>query len=84
MTTIEQVSKLRAALPRGRKDPWMNCCKSKRVLLQRALKKKTLTSLTAGEYAAVQEWLVYIKGEQAAANRDIQDQLMQVSQIAKQ
>lgn len=84
MTIIEQVRKLRAELPRGRKDPWTNCCKSKRILLQRALKKKTLSSLTAGEYAAVQEWLAYMQGEQAAANREMQEQVSQITQITKQ
>lgn len=83
MTTIEQVRKLRAELPRGRKDPWTKC-KSKRILLQRALKKKTLTSLTAGEYAAVQEWLAYMQGEQAAANKEMQEQVSQITQITKQ
>lgn len=83
MTTIEQLRKLRAEMTRGRKDPWTKCCKSKRILLQRALKKKTLTSLTAGEYAAVQEWLEYMQGEQAA-NKEMQEQVSQITQITKQ
>lgn len=57
--TIEQLREIRKSLPVGKKDPWGECCKSKRILLQRALKRSTLTELTIGERAAVQEFIAH-------------------------
>ena len=58
--TIEKLREIRKSLPVGKKDPWGECCKSKRILLQRALKKrKSLIELTAGERAAVQEFIAH-------------------------
>lgn len=59
--TIEQLRELRASLPKGQKDPWCECCISKRTLLQRALKRNTLAELTTGEQAVVQEFIVHCK-----------------------
>ncbi len=81
MTTIEQMRALRAKLPRGKKDPWGECCKSKRILLQRALRRKTLASLTAGEYAAVQEWLGYVQDEQTAASQELKSRIDKITQL---
>lgn len=58
--TIEQLREIRKSLPVGKKDPWGECCKSKRILLQRALKRSTLTELTIGERGAVEEFLVHV------------------------
>ncbi len=61
MKTIQQMRELRASLPQGKKDPWGECCPSKRILLGRALKKNDLRELTAGEFAVVQEWLEFTR-----------------------
>lgn len=57
MSTIQQLRELRANLPVGRKDPWTACCKSKRVLFTRALKKESISDLTLGEQGVVREFL---------------------------
>ena len=69
METMEQLRTMRANLPKGRKDPWGECCKSKRILLQRALKRNNIGELTIGEYTAVQEWLAFVAETQKEAER---------------
>ncbi len=69
METMEQLRTMRANLPKGRKDPWFECCKSKRILLQRALKRNNIGELTIGEYTAVQEWLAFVAKTQKEAER---------------
>lgn len=60
MTGMEQLRAIRAELPNGKKDPWGECCKSKRVLLIRALKKENVATFTDGELTAFNEWLEHI------------------------
>ncbi len=76
MTTIEQLRSLRESLPKGKKDPWGDCCANKRVLLQRALKRNSLGELTVGEYTVVQEFVAY--AEQIKKDRE-----NEVKQLAK-
>lgn len=57
--TIVQLRELRASLPKGQKDPWGECCRSKRVLLNRALRKNALTELTVGEQGVINEFVLY-------------------------
>jgi len=57
MRTIEQLRELRRGLPRGKKDPWGGCCPSKRVLLNRLLKKDSLDLATDGEITVMNEFL---------------------------
>lgn len=59
--TIEQLKEMRKSLPKGQKDPWGECCISKRTLLQRALNRDTLSELTTGEQAVVQEFIAHFK-----------------------
>lgn len=61
METIEQLRELRASMPNRKKDPWGTCCKSKRILMYRALKRNSVSELTAGELKIVQEWLAYVQ-----------------------
>lgn len=75
-TTIEQLRSLRESLPTGKKDPWGDCCKNKRVLLQRALKRNTIGELTVGEYSVVQEFVEY-------ANQVKKDRENEIKQLAK-
>lgn len=60
METIEQLRELRASMPNRKKDPWGTCCKSKRILMYRALKRNSVSELTAGELKIVKEWLAYV------------------------
>ncbi len=69
MTTIESLRCLRANLPKGKKDPFTGCCRSKRVLLNRALKKDNFLQLTEGELDAVNLFLDYCRTLRAADNR---------------
>ena len=50
---------MRKGLPMGKKDPWGQCCPSKRVLLHRALQKNDISELTLGEKAVVDEFLAH-------------------------
>lgn len=59
--TMEQLREIRANLPKGKKDSWAECCKSKRVLLQRLLKRDSIADGTSGELAVLNEWLEHIK-----------------------
>lgn len=68
-TTLEQLREMRASMPNGKKDPWLGCCGAKRSLINRALRKKELSELTAGELAAVKEWVTYIKKTNSGVNR---------------
>ena len=61
LTALEQLREMRASMPNGKKDPWLGCCGGKRTLINRALRKKSLNDLTAGELAAVKEWVSYAK-----------------------
>ena len=56
-TMIKQLREIRASLPKGKKDPFTNCCHSKRVLLTRALQKERFIDLTEGEIDAVNIFL---------------------------
>lgn len=55
--TIEQLKRIRSKMPNGKKDPWAKCCNSKRILLYRAMKRNSISELTAGELMVVEEWL---------------------------
>ncbi len=68
-TTIKQLRELRANLPKGKKDPFTNCCRSKRVLLNRALNKERFIDLTEGELDAVNLFLVHCRKLKAADER---------------
>mgnify|MGYP004490446105 CR=1 FL=1 len=84
MTTIQQLRNLRASMPQGKKDPWGKCCKSKRVLLGRALRKDTIADLTDGEKSAVEEWLAYIsqaRQEINLANQELERTIAQIVQL---
>ncbi len=69
MTTIEQLRALRANLPKGKKDPFTNCCRSKRVLLNRALRKERYLDLTEGEQEVVNLFLAHCRKLKAADER---------------
>lgn len=82
MTTIEQMRALRVKLPKGKKNEWTKGSTTKKVMLWRALKKETLKQLTAGEYAAVQEWLEYVQQSiraQENANNELTSLIEQTS-----
>lgn len=66
METIEQLRQMRASLPRGRKDPWEHC-RTKRVLLIRALKRNSILEFTNTERKVVKEWTDYVKNQQLEA-----------------
>lgn len=75
MTTTEQLREIRANLPKGMKDPWGACCKSKRVLLRRAIAKQDISELTTGELAVVveyQEYLEKTKRESTALKKELE------------
>ena len=80
MTTMEHVRRLRAELPQGHKDPWGQCCPSKRVLLHRALKKECVSDLTDGELTVFNEFLEHVKAEQKS-NKEYEKK---VKRLAKQ
>ena len=61
MTAMEQLREIRANLPKGKKDAWGECCASKRVLLQRLLKKDSIADATDGELTVLNEWLEHVK-----------------------
>ena len=69
MTTMEHLRTLRANLPKGKKDPFTGCCRSKRVLLNRALKKNDFLQLTEGELDAINLFLEHCKNLKAADKR---------------
>lgn len=69
MTTMEQLRGLRANLPKGKKDPFGDCCKAKRVLLNRALKKDDFMQLTDGELDAIHGFLAHCKNIKAENKR---------------
>lgn len=82
-TTIEQLRTMRANLPNGRKDPWGDCCRNKRVLLQRALKRNNIGELTIGEYTVVQEWLAFVaktKKDAERANKQLEKAIAKTTQ----
>lgn len=82
-TTIEQLRTMRANLPKGNKDPWGECCRSKRVLLQRAMKRNNIGELTIGEYTVVQEWLTFVaktKKEAERANKQLEKAIAKTTQ----
>ncbi len=68
METIEQLRQMRASLPRGRKDPWEHC-RTKRVLLIRALKRNSILEFTETERKVVTEWASYVKQQQKEATK---------------
>lgn len=77
--TIEQLRTMRANLPKGNKDPWGECCRSKRVLLQRALRRNNIGELTIGEYTAVQEWLTFV-AKTKRTNRQLEKAIAKTTQ----
>lgn len=58
--TIKDLRALRASLPHNRKDPFGHD-NSKRVLLLRALRKKSILYATQAEKQALEEWLEFVK-----------------------
>ena len=83
-TTIEQLRSLRESLPKGKKDPWGECCKNKRVLLQRALKRNTIGELTVGEYSAVQEFVEYVNQVKKDRENEIRQLAKAVNKLVEQ
>lgn len=79
MTTLEDLRSLRESLPKGKKDPYGACCPSKRVLLNRALKKKNLSELTLGERDVVEEFIQHC----ANIKKDDKELIKQISKISK-
>lgn len=83
-TTIEQLRTMRANLPKGKKDPWGDCCRNKRVLLHRVLRERNaISELTAGEYSVVQEWLAYVaqtQRETERANKRLEKEIAKTAQ----
>ncbi len=83
-TTIEQLRTMRANLPKGKKDPWGDCCRNKRVLLHRVLRERTsISELTAGEYTVVQEWLTFVaetRKETERANKQLEKAIAKTAQ----
>lgn len=78
MTTIEQLRSLRESLPKGNKDPFASD-KSKRVLLQRLLRKDNIAELTSGELTVLNEWLVFLK-EVKKANKEFEKEIQKLAQ----
>lgn len=58
--TIKNLRALRASLPHNGKDPFGHD-NSKRVLLLRALRKKSILYATQAERQALEEWLEFVK-----------------------
>ena len=79
METIQQLRELRASLPLGKKDPWGQCCKSKRILIQRALKRDKVEDLTAGEKTVVEEFLAHYN-QVMKENNKLQRAILKVTQ----
>ncbi|MBQ7192326.1 MAG: hypothetical protein IJS00_05585 [Paludibacteraceae bacterium] len=82
-TTIEQLRTMRANLPKGNKDPWGDCCRNKRVLLHRALRRNNIGELTIGEYTVVQEWLTFVaktKKDAERANKQLEKAIAKTAQ----
>ena len=58
--TIKQLRALRAGLPHNGKDPFGHD-NSKRILLLRALRRKSIIYATQGERQAIEEWLAFVE-----------------------
>ena len=83
MESIQQLRELRASMPKGKKDPWGECCRNKRVLLGRAFHKVDLSDLTAGEKAVIEEWLAYVaqaRKEINIANQKLERTIAKIAQ----
>ncbi len=83
MTTIQQMRELRASMPKGKKDPWGECCKNKRILLGRALRKTDINKFTDGEKAVTEEWLAYVaqaRKEINLANQKLERTITKIAQ----
>ena len=75
MSIMEKLRSMRNELPKGNKDPWGDCCPSKRVLLQRALNRENTIQLTKGERRVINEWLAFcrkVAKENQAFEKEIQ------------
>ena len=74
---MEQLREIRANLPKGKKDPWGECCASKRVLLQRLLKKDSIAYATDGELTVLNEWLEHVK-EVKRTNNEVEKTIAEI------
>ncbi|MCM1034964.1 MAG: hypothetical protein NC229_01595 [Bacteroides sp.] len=77
MDILKQLCELRKSLPKGKKDPFGTCCVSKRVLLNRALKRQSVKELTHGELAVVNEFVEYYRGIQQVS-KDLEKQIINI------
>lgn len=74
--TIKQLRALRASLPKNGKDAFGHDS-SKRILLLRALRKKSIIYATEGEKQAIEEWLKFVENTKSS-NEKLNEKIKKV------